>query len=128
MKLQDQVITVEQAKRLEQLGITCESPAYHWIYDSSMKWVLHPLGYYYLENEGIEYFPAYTVAELGMMLPTAHDSMRLHEGWRVYNEDGHDGTGKDEVFRTEAEARGALLIYLLENNIITPEQCNAALA
>lgn len=125
MKLQDQLITLEQAKRLVELGVNTHSIFMICVALDGFVITSRETG---VHLEASEYFPAYTVAELGVMLPTAYDSMRLHEGWRVYDEDGNDGTGKDEVFKTEAQARGALLIHLLETGIITAEQCNLALA
>ncbi len=64
---------------------------------------------------------AMTDAELGEMLPT-HTSVKESNGrWYAnyqYEQDGrryHEDTRND----TEADARAALLIYLLENNLLT---------
>ena len=65
--------------------------------------------------------PAYTVAELGEMLP---DDCSFVKGHNAYNEPiwaadseyfdiGHEAN-------TEADARAAMWIYLKENNLLTP--------
>lgn len=154
MKLQDQVITLEQAKRFKELGVTSETFMV-WMEAEELdgegnhkEWV--PALFVEIQSNGMDMtcvselpdgctnddnechntrgsYPAYTVAELGVMIPNCYSTMKLHEGWRVYNEEDQDGTGKDEIFDTEAQARGAALIYLLETNIMTAEQCNAPL-
>lgn len=129
MKLQDQVIKIEQAKRLKELGV--EHSVLH-----------HFNGRIQNEAWGNDYYPAFSVAELGEMLPsyiTRHGvEATLHSG---KSNDGIYGCGyiptgqplntKFLFIRnavTEAQARGALLIHLLETNIITAEQCNAAIS
>jgi len=122
--MQDQVLKLQQAKRLSELGVKGDSVC---IYEAHFNepLLLFRTG---ISHPEMEQYPAYTVAELGVMLPNCYSTMKLHEGWRVYNEEDQDGAGKDEIFDTEAQARGAALIHLLETNIITVEQCNAALA
>lgn len=63
---------------------------------------------------------AFTVAELGEMLPKGAKSMKsssedTSEGWFIYF------AGQDRIFHapTEADVRAKMLIYLLENNFIS---------
>jgi hypothetical protein len=93
-----------------------------------------------------ETYPAYTVAELGEMLPTYYDGVGMYktikdvgaktndksnhdvEGWSIsqtFPEDGYEMVEHVEngIWDTEAEARAAMLIHLLESKLITPEQC-----
>ena len=125
MKLQDQVCTLEQAKKLKQLGLSSQSIA-QWrdfddLKDSRVKpevktEILRPS-----DSSVMQVYPAYTVAELGEPLHAFGDYwsimqnlkskqyiFRLSFGLNVYQ-----GSRK-----TEAEARAAVLIYLLENNLI----------
>lgn len=67
---------------------------------------------------------AYTVAELGEMLPRSipqgfiYSCKRLMVGWVVYCRDVN-GNEKDLIDApTEADARGKMLIHLLEQGII----------
>lgn len=130
MELQKQVCSLESAKRLKDLGVNQES--LFW-------WVRR--GHYFCGN--VEYqadapfvtderehdFPyealasAFTVAELGMMLPTGlwYEKTKQDNRFRV----GHikeltGGVSPSHVEwgDTEADARTKMLIYLLENKLI----------
>jgi len=110
MKLEDQVCSLELAKRLKELGVKQESV------------------FVYYEPEGGIHFvdrdmrsgdiAAFTVAELGELLNPHHHAPFCSgpEGgryscWLMNNAD---------VFysRTEADARAKMLIYSIENNLI----------
>lgn len=123
MELQKQVTSLEISKHLKELGVKQESlfyhekevPNYEWhIVMGSTDW--EPTQ---MDNENI--CSAFTVAELGEMLPvnstvelcrpnsfgkcvaiTFKDTVETH---REYGD-------------TEADARGSILIYLLENKLI----------
>lgn len=121
MKLESQVTSLEISKRLKELGVKQES-FFHWCG---------------LKNYNIQYgnfvymgdvVSAFTVAELGEMLPRGFRSgrcspkfQRKKGAYKAYN--WHDGYGtlekidKDFFADTEADARGKMLIYLLENNL-----------
>lgn len=138
MKLENQVCTLQQAKRLRELGITQKSLFYH-----------HPLfgkpvfGETRLNftkphrklvcNDKENSFSAFTVAELGAMLPTGYDTMRCTEiDWVTEEWHGFDDLGKDfpdeNGYKTEAECRAAMVIRLLENGAINAEEVNQRLA
>lgn len=126
MKIENQVCTLEQAKRLKELGITKISENNE---DES--------GFYYVNDDSLQFysredgFPsmsckaAFTVAELGIMLGILLEFVhRLTDTyvwyWNTTITDGID-------YKHEAEARAALLIYLLETNVISPDEVNERL-
>jgi hypothetical protein len=146
MKLEKQVCCLELANRLKELGVKQESLYSHvfrrnqnvdakaWFLYSSERiregkvWdskigELMPIQLL-IEKE----IAAFTVAEVGEMLPEAFlwdgtTQVGLYcgkytEGWHVY----YKAAGKRihyEDGRTEADARARMLIYLLEQKLIT---------
>ena len=146
MKLENQVCTIAQAKRLKELGIIQESIFFFWSdYDGYganriclEKW-----------NNGREpECSIFTSAELGAMLPK-----RLKASWKQPDTTGLGGEwqsscncsieyrfdGKKNVYivsyplvasyshRDEAKARAGLLICLLEQKLITSTDVNESL-
>lgn len=127
MKLQDQVCSLELAKKLKELGVKQES-LYRWIGimldENSIPtlWVIKWADTYW---KGSNYsFSAYTVAELGEMLPSTVASSKYQE------EDSQDsficklnveGDWSKYIHvlqdTTEADARAKMLIYLMEHNL-----------
>lgn len=142
MKLQDQVCTLEQAKRLKELGIEYDAYFYHDVHDgmggeqkkgeSSIR--------DHLQRSSMSY-PAFTAAELGVMLPEylSIDSYRMHVHsykqeqnnspalWTITMGKSSDKEVPDFDSHKEAQARAAMLIYLLENKLTTAEECNKRL-
>lgn len=141
MKPEKQVTPFAQARRFKELGVKQQS-LFYWgtesTYPKGDDPVETPVLYYYegIIEWGIEpasvdgLYAAYTVAELGVMLP---DKI---EGY-VYGFNRTIGSGSwwikedDDIKyftgRGEAESRAALLIHLLENKIITVEEVNRRL-
>jgi hypothetical protein len=135
MKLSEQVCTLEQAKKIYALGVERRSLFYHF--------------HGRIEHEafGSEYYSAFTVAELGVMLPhpsslnemggwlhnsecdtTSTDGLPWYLLWEYDLDKENAGFGRHIVSGvTEAEARAAMLIYLLENNLVTPAEINQRL-
>ena len=130
MKLESQVCSLELAQKLKSLGVKQES-LFYWdrkdnFYIESEKYNLK----YRLSDETRhdgttigEFFSAFTVAELGEMLPPYFSThFNKHFGkWTCF-----DGSRGEEVITlwveksdTEADCRAKMLIYLLENNLIT---------
>ena len=111
MKLEDQVCSLDLAKRLKELGVKQES-LFHWGCDGS--------GFSYLEPSNESVWPkkwlysAFTVAELGEML----NSFEIRSG--RYNDQNCTCFSEDRSFHepTEANARAKCLIYLLEKKFI----------
>lgn len=114
MNLNQQITSLEISKRLKELGVKQES-LFWWSYYPHLDklWLEHVDGMR-MSNMNIS---AFTVAELGEMLKKGtyvhtffHSlEVQVHEDDRV------------SVFSadTEADARGKMLIYLLENKFIT---------
>lgn len=146
MKIEEQVCTLEQGKALKSLNINQgsyfrwlqfrneSSPTDQW---STVHTVLDKeddmMEYYERKHlKSMEDFPALTVAELGVMLPNGYDTMRItsNENVSISVWQGYDDNGNDfslAPFKTEAECRAAMLIYMLENNLITPAEVNERL-
>ena len=140
MTLENQVCSLELAKKLKELGIQQHS-AFWWEQDKvagrnewSKEWKC-------LFNNGSKPYSdshvisAFTVAELGEMLPecflwqtvtqVALTCAKYSGGWHVrYASTRFQGKREIDHFedgKTEADARAKMLIYLLENNLLTPK-------
>lgn len=155
MKLEDQVCSLEYAKKLKELGVKQES-AFSWCKpseddsfwkDENQKYKDFQLYFNYenfpyvnicddgtwnsLSLDGCgccednamlgEGYSAFTVAELGAMLPN-----EFKFGTTIYRNIAYDEItsvlvgGAEKIFMcdTEANARAQMLIYLLENGLI----------
>lgn len=136
MELKSQVTSLELSQRLEKLGVK-QASLFWWVNWSKE---IHSEGApegWELENgphyKGCESISAFTVAELGEILPMYLNSENLAglayrlfttwndtEGWScAYCMPSGAGDFALQVANTEADARAKLLIYLLENNLIT---------
>jgi len=132
MKLEQQVVSLELAKKLKELGVKQES-YFYWNTDfpkvvDRTRIVTAPI------NFGNRYISAFTVAELGEMLPFAIETKGLI--WQLDMMKESDGKyyciylnkmsgawleafiGQD----TEADARAKMMVYLLENNLVSNTQ------
>lgn len=145
MKLQDQCATLEQCKRLKELGI---EQGYSYFEYAPNDNIYHDVvrdnypGTFNLFNIDV-----FTATELGVILPAGciscyndHHGFWVCEFIEPWDKDEEpDATpyavpgwkltasiGDDEP-QTEAEARAAMLIYLLENNLTTASECNKRL-
>ncbi len=140
MKLEDQVCSLELAKRLKELGVKQESLVFWQFLEP---WGKHPSEWQLRHYPNLEKsssnseheISAFTVAELGEMLPRVFkndDDMYYIEpnangnGLRYMDYvKYHMGVGTFlrayplVVADTEADARAKMLIYLLENKLIT---------
>ena len=121
MKLENQVVSLELAKKMKELGFEQESLFY---------WIIHryePIDLYYFENginipfddEVSEKYSAYTVAELGEMLPINCASWRSDKTlYSCQRFDFGGCCGQEITADTEADCRARLLIWLKENNYL----------
>lgn len=127
MKLEQQVCSLELAKRLKELEVIQQSLWYWQRFNSmgKLKWALS-------NTTNSHCVSAFTVAELGEMLPVI-----VKAGKRGLNSEmlsitkGHFGDAPEISWQvmyydvkffnaaTEADARAKMLIYLLENKLIT---------
>jgi hypothetical protein len=116
MKLENQVVSLDLAKRLKELGVKQES-LFAWVklppsekegyegeeYGLVYEWTM-------AHNAGKECISAFTVAELGEMLPKRTRSIKTHEYEFYCNSQVHEWPG--QYGDTEADARAKMLIYL----------------
>lgn len=152
MKNENQVCTIEQAKRLKDLGIAQES-IWYWekmrepVHEGCARErlqshanVSHPISASTIE----ETYSAFTVAELGVMLTDERDEKQMtcvssynpHFGvWMCFVEQWDEELGKpvgiadmEGEGETEAEARAWALITHLENDLVTVEDVNDRLS
>lgn len=132
MKLEQQVVSLDLAKKLKELRVKQES-YFVWYTNAGTGHLL------YLGDDGMrpmeaKTYSAFTVAELGEMLPREVE----FEGQFYYWESGKNDDLSNRWFykyetahirlpverlcmgveETEADARAKMLIYLLENNLI----------
>lgn len=140
MKIENQVCTYKQAKRLRALGINV--PAYYiwwkdWRYEQIVLRPYSSPGYSLggAEKEKTSAW-AYSVTEIGVMLP---DEIKREGALLFHWSDNCFGEGvrlhfpnlyKPEIqggYESEAECRADTLIYLIENNYITAAECNERL-
>lgn len=131
MKLHDQVASLDLCKRLKELNVKQDSYAY-WIEDiesHEQPCVILRVGY---TPEIEEQYSAFTVAELGEMLPTKfywEDSsecvylriVKYTENYHISYFDHDDKWFDWYVVEdiNEANARAKMLIHLIENNLLT---------
>ena len=120
-----QVSNRELSQKLKELGVV-KPGLFYWCYYDVGGYTLHYVGDSYDKNVR-ERFSAYTVSELGEMLPEYF----LHKGHRYQPKQQQAGCRRyysyeyDEFnlfiqnAKTEADARAKMLIYLLENKLIT---------
>jgi hypothetical protein len=147
MKLSDQCCSLDQAKRLKELGVTAYGLFVHYLNrelpsDKGIKPKQQTASWAAIgeikDGGVITYFPAYTVAELGVMLPDLIETDRQYElvtikeddCWLVRYVAGNDLKNAHPSYQaetSEAQARAAILIWLLANNIITPSEVNSRL-
>ena len=112
MKLENQVCSLELAKKLKELGVKQESYFYWQEFEGQVA-----LRSAYRGNElpRDDRYSAFTVAELGEMLPMIYTPVKdingFKEKWLWVN-----NKAEKHWENTEADARAKILIYLLENN------------
>lgn len=124
MKLHDQCCTREQGQRLVELGVKPET-LFWWMPAKSEP---HHGEYIRYGWHGNNLAPAFSVAELGEILPATPflKHKRSDPPWEVTRIEGngpnywHAENTIDIIgpWPTEAQARAALLIHLLENNLV----------
>lgn len=119
-------ISLEQAKKLEGLGASAKfgRSQFEWcvVHHTSKEDSVHfdgvPTPYDHLP---IDAYDAYHVGELGEILPDAYSDViyRSLDRWIFKSWEPHTALLEFEgEWSTEAQARGALLIYLLEHNLL----------
>lgn len=125
MKLEDQVVSLVLSMQLKKLGVKQQS-IFYWDYFNPKAYGVR---YAAFHCPSLEHYSAFTVAELGEMIPTKYDEMFLtsykcsREGWWVEYD---DGKGEKSDFtswsKNEADSRAKFLIYMIENNLLKKEE------
>lgn len=126
MKLENQVCSLELAKRLKELGVKQESYFY---------WDKTPMLLIGQRPEKFGCISAFTVAELGEMLPWyLMIDGKVHWLTQKYDDDGpwlnydperkEPGIGQPSADENDSEAniRAKMLIHLIENKLIQPTE------
>lgn len=118
MKLEDQVCSLELAKKLKKFGVKQES-LFYWIkyegYDAYLQSSKEPRSSVWCE--GTEVVSAFTVAELGEMYPKSSYAPSYPQNNGKWAVSWFDDARFEEV--TEADTRAKMLIYLLENRLVS---------
>src|SRR5437870_1122547 len=110
MDLEAQVVSTDIAKKLKALGVKQQS-LFHWERLKNGKYTL--TGFADIASEGC--YAAYTVAELGEVLPVWCSSSRNYDGeWEAYPCALYGDVAAVFGERSEADARARLLIAILE--------------
>lgn len=131
MKLEQQVVSLELAKKLKELGVKQYS-LFYWCGNPGIEYkLLSNDGGHRPETGGNDMFcSAFTSSELGEMLPNTVNIYRRELTADVQNFENRGkwfwivdictSTARHSVSEdTEADARASMLIYLLQNNLIT---------
>jgi len=116
MKLENQVSNKELSKKLKELGIKQES-LWKWRLAGNLGWQIERHFSPIMVEE--KQYSAFTVAELGELLPIYYSTFFDGKNWCVDEE----GCKLEDVFelleaKTEADARAKILIHLIENKLM----------
>lgn len=134
MKLEDQVVSLELAKRLKELGVKQESYFFWqinglWNDNISLRNKGDLGSSYVIDGQDKQQtYAAFTVAELGEIIGCIYDaacfSQRMLEIWICsYAEKDEEGVliiQHEERQNTEANARAKMLCHLIEKGIVKP--------
>jgi len=136
MKVENQVCTLEQSQKLKELLNPSKSIFLYWDYTTvdSDFFRKAPILINYGEHctaAGVGFmdvlkecwYPAFTVAELAVMLPEESTSWRDGTMWAC----GEMGTDLYMLGKTQADAMAKELIALIETKELTSEECNKRL-
>lgn len=132
MKLDDQVCSLELAKKLMDLGVKQKS-LFVWEYYSPIAYTVRYIPFATMPDifNHVKWYSAFTVAELGKMLPPVIKiegepyELNFDCGLDPYYELVNGGSGYKFVTDSdagEADARAQMLIYLIENNLMPAEE------
>lgn len=118
MKLTDQVCSLELAKRLKELGVRQES-AFYWVFNpfGDKNYKLSFFGCK-VQSDNFDIVSAFTVAELGEMLPRGFWLVTFFHSLEIQVSDMAISNVKQA--ETEANARAKMLIHLIEKGIVNP--------
>ena len=128
MELEQQVCSLDLSKKLKELSVEQDS-AFYWTNITDKYGIKLKSEVVYWEptsefNNGKTddilkkyYSSAFTVAELGVLLPPFYKSHRFFDLWYCEYTDQYNHVERC-IDDTEADARANMLIYLIENKLI----------
>lgn len=118
MRIEDQVCSLELAKRLKELGVK-QISLFSWQIGLNK---IPVLNISFMGELGSDDYSAFTVAELGEMLPESFATYRKNNKYMGAWDKEWDLIGKLYAkSENEANARAKMLIYLIENGLIKKE-------
>lgn len=126
MKLLKQICRHDQGVALRDMGIIQDKSTYFLNKTGEHYTITHTFIQPFESTEGNPWVAVYTVAELGELLPAGSWSIKSNDKWqaRFQNE---MICCFSELSETEASSRAALLLTLLEQNIVKAEAVNQKL-
>lgn len=128
MKLEQQVTSLELSNKLKTLGVKQESYFHHykgvggWFYlGDNADLMNNAVDFGRMTAPQFESYAAFTVGELGEMLPDDTKSYRSGGNWFcwAFKKMRHGNEDLIEQADTEADARAKMLVYLIESKLIT---------
>lgn len=140
MKVEQQLINLSQAQKLEALGV--EQECRDWFYEYKINGGTDiRLNYVPTLHEIVNQWAAFNVAELGVMMANKirlngmnytfranlEKSGLWHLKYRTLSKEGKCIPLYQCQSNNEADARAKMLIYLLENKLLEVEACNKRL-
>lgn len=118
MNIEEQVINLDLAKRLKELGVKQDS-LFYWEYIDENAYGVKFFPYCTpINNSVFIHYSAFTVAELGQLLPCYHYETIISLRFIGFHCPHFGISFKDD---TEANCRAKMLIYLIENGLIKNE-------
>lgn len=122
MKLDDQCVSLELAKKLKELGIKKES-LFYWQFFPGHDFIIHDKDK--ARNYTTETIPAFTSAELGEILPDWQETVkRAKQDWVCIIRHKHNDINDHAFAENEVNSRAKMLIHLLENKLIALDDIN----
>lgn len=134
MNIEQQVISLDFAKKLKELNVKQSSYFYYCFSTRLDKYFIHTINEFKNHDKSedflIKEYSAFTCVELGALLPReiTEDGKRLFlqlgwesdSIWRLYYRDFDIPIDHHDMFKSENEAncRAKILIYLIENNLM----------
>ncbi len=138
MELENQVCSLELAKKLKELGVKQESLFYWFPFGEGIReWqvtkrildkdAIKGWKYHEKHNKEFSFYSAFTVAELGEMLPAENENKyrfdlvkRTPNKWEMNIFDKCGIYIETFTAKTEANARAKMLIWLIEQGKVKP--------
>jgi len=122
VELSEQIVSLKLSKPLKELGVKQES-LFYWVNGELISnenfQNMDLLERILFSQEVHEYYSAFTVSELGGMLPDWTETVkRMKDDWVCIIRHKHNDINDYSFGETEANARAKMLIYLLENKLM----------